>query len=858
MKTQQKILVLFAAFAAYIIAANLGFNLATMNKSASPVWPASGIGIIALLLLGPWASIAVFLGATFSNFRNGSPFEISSLIGIGNTLEAIAGYYTYNLLTAKTKEFGPFSKVISLLTVAIFPTTLSAIIGTLTLYSFNLANDNFLEVLITWWVGDTMGVLLILPLLHVLLEKDSDKFNIPDFSNVIVRIWIFSVIIFSFSIIFFTQAGVSYIFLLYPVLLLSVWTAGIRITFLVTFLICTLGLYITSKNIGPFSEGTINSNLIRFQFFAAALIITTLVLEYLVKIKEFKWSSGVLVGSWILTGFTFYSINSANQKEKNQKFIILTEKAQMEVQKSLDQYFRLLESGAGLMAASHNVSKEDWKQFIKVLNIKDKFPGLNGVGVIYNVDHKNLKSHASQFDLTIKKAPEDDEAGIDRNKQPHYIITYLEPEDKNKQAIGLDLSSEKKRRDAALKAITGDARSMTDTIKLVQDPQGRSSFLIFVPFYINKKHKGFIYSPVIFEQFITASIKEHFSNISLKIHSANQTTDDIAKLKTEPIYSSEHNTTFRAERTNKVFLAGNTYTFSWSKSKNFALNNNVLDSIVSFIGSMFSLFLAIGLASLRNTSKKANELAELKTRELKETQIQLVNAARLSSLGMMASGVAHEINNPLSIISGRARLITRLLETKNFDPEKLKEYGENIITTVERVTKIVKSMRLLARDGTNDPMVFVPLAHIINSTLDICREKIKNSNIEITVDPIPEAKIYCREVQIGQVFINLINNAFDAIESLDDKWIHIKFDLDSTKVKIQIIDSGHGIPKDVANKLMVPFFTTKEPGKGTGLGLSISRSILKEHAGSIEIDFNNKNTCFIVELPLKNSSIQVA
>ena len=173
--------------------------------------------------------------------------------------------------------------------------------------------------------------------------------------------------------------------------------------------------------------------------------------------------------------------------------------------------------------------------------------------------------------------------------------------------------------------------------------------------------------------------------------------------------------------------------------------------------------------------------------------------------------------------------------------------------TVDKVTKVVKSMRLLARDGSKDGFSIVPLEQIINSTLDISREKLKNSHINITIDPIPDVQIECREVQLGQVLINLINNSFDAISNLTEKWIDIKFETSHDRVKIKIIDSGSGIPTEIASKLMVPFFTTKDPGKGTGLGLSISRSIITDHQGKLEIDSECKNTCFVIELPFKQN-----
>lgn len=844
----------------YVLTTKVGFLLATMNKSVSPVWPASAVGIIAFYLIGFRAALSVFLGAFIANWMNNSPLPVAFLIGSGNMLEALIGYYLLAFLQEKNKIFGEFSRIITLIPVAIFPPSISALIGCTTLYFFNFTDNNLLELFITWWVGDSMGILLILPMVFIYLEDNLDKYNSPDLSNFIVKSWVIFITLFGTSIIFSSSAGSKFVFLIFPILLLSIWTAGIKTTYYLSFVISILGIYLTSKNIGPFSEGSTNVDLIRVQFFSAAIILTTMVLEYLVKINEVKWSSAVLLGSWTLTGFTFYSFHHSTVVERERIFLSIVEKAEIEIRQNLDQYFRLLESGVGLMEVTADINANDWKKFVKALDIKDKYPGLNGIGIVKAVAHKKLPEFLAQQNLNLKLTEDNDERSIDRKLQDHYIITYLEPLEQNRQAQGLDLSAEKKRREGAnTSLVNANSRSMTKIIKLVQDSKSRPGFLIFVPYKRNNKLQGFVYSPIIFEQFISAAIKEYLKDVNLEVFSNEilDPTQDETPTSTLIFKTAEH-IKQQNKMSSKVFLADNSFSFRWSKTEKFNLNNNIIDSVISYIGAIFSLFLALGLASLKNTSKKANDLAELKTKELKETQLQLINSARLSSLGMMASGVAHEINNPLTIISGRARLISKLSEMPNGDLQKIKDYSENIISTVDKVTKVVKSMRLLARDGSKDGFNVVPLKNIINSALDVCREKLKNSHVEIRIDTIPEINLHCREVQLGQVLINLINNSYDAIELLPDKWIEIKFESFQNQVKIKVIDSGSGIPNEVAQKLMVPFFTTKDPGKGTGLGLSISRSIINDHQGTLEIDFGCQNTCFVITIPTTSVSLEKA
>ncbi len=109
-----------------------------------------------------------------------------------------------------------------------------------------------------------------------------------------------------------------------------------------------------------------------------------------------------------------------------------------------------------------------------------------------------------------------------------------------------------------------------------------------------------------------------------------------------------------------------------------------------------------------------------------------------------------------------------------------------------------------------------------------------------------------RPTQISQVLLNLLNNSFDAIEERAEKWIRVRFEINSNKkiLIIKVTDSGDGIPNEIVHKMMNPFFTTKDIGKGTGLGLSISKGIIEEHGGHLIYNAQSKNTEFVVELPI--------
>ena len=235
-------------------------------------------------------------------------------------------------------------------------------------------------------------------------------------------------------------------------------------------------------------------------------------------------------------------------------------------------------------------------------------------------------------------------------------------------------------------------------------------------------------------------------------------------------------------------------------------------------------------------------------------EIKMINSAKLASLGEMASGIAHEINNPLAIIQGKSFTIRRMIEKNNLDVEKLKINLEKIENTTERISKIVRGLKTFSRNNNDkESMKEVSLHKILNDCLDLCSEKFKSNLFDLRVDLGVDVNIDCREIEISQVIINLLGNAFDASKDNSEKWICLKSDVVGNFCKISVTDSGGGISLELLEKIMQPFFTTKEVGKGTGLGLSISKGIIESHKGQLYYDKDSKNTRFVVEIPIKQN-----
>jgi PAS domain S-box-containing protein len=246
------------------------------------------------------------------------------------------------------------------------------------------------------------------------------------------------------------------------------------------------------------------------------------------------------------------------------------------------------------------------------------------------------------------------------------------------------------------------------------------------------------------------------------------------------------------------------------------------------------------------------DITEAKEREalIRVQQGQLIHASKMSTLGEMSGGVAHEINNPLTVIMGFAQRIEAMVAEDAIDPAELARCGERIVRMTERIARIIRGLRTFAREASADPFETVPLARLISDTLELCQQRFVNYGVKIEVGSFaPELAVECRAVQISQVLLNLLSNAFDAVQSLSDRWVQIDAEDLGTGVRIAVTDSGAGIAPEIAAKMLHPFFTTKSVGEGTGLGLSIARGIVESHGGRFYYDPNAPHTRFAFELP---------
>jgi len=619
-------------FLGYYVLARTGLLLSTINDNISPIWPASGLAIGALILGGPKYVVAVAMGAFTANLHTGAPLWVVGFISFGNAFEAYLAGFIFKKIGPLSEKFVFHSESFRLITSCFISCLPAALIGVSSLYVAQVIPGSALtNSILTWWSGDLVGALILLPIILETAKNKKIEWKLK------LDIPIFTVMLFVFLSFYLLVINTNkvYLFLILPALLAMTFNNSLKVSLygVLAFSIFSI-LGVLTKH-GPHQGALALQNLISMQLFLAGVIISNLLIHgHKKKVSLDSLVLYFMVG-WIISTGVFYALSKWEKHQERDLFEEHVHKAILNLQTHSIVYENALRAGAGLFLASDKVDSEEWRIFASTLKLEERFEGINGIGYIQEVEKTKVekqkfledeKKYNPDLNLEIKIVP-----GGDQFNRIHYLIKYIEPLYKNVQALGLDVGSEINRRVGAEIAKSSGKYTFTGPIVLVQDNEKGPGFLAFYPVFKQKKSEdefiGWIYAPFIMKKFFGKGFGDSLNLVDVIVSDVTQRQDSAILFSSNSQFSPS-----KSEMNFEINLGGRIYMTQWRRGDLLLRSVNTYPELLAFLSLLLVMFFAGSIANHQYLTDQANILAIDKNRKLRITL--LVNEILNSELSI--------------------------------------------------------------------------------------------------------------------------------------------------------------------------------------------------------------------------------
>ena len=659
---------------AYIAVARLGLKLASIHGNVSPVWPVTGLSIWLLIQFGRGMWPAIAAGAFVANVLTDVPVTVAVAIAAGNTLEAVVGAWLWQWGQGRWRAMQELRELTAVMVASLLGPVASATVGVASLVIAGSVPAAVAGKLWgTWWTGDALGALTMLPallagpefgrLVRTTAAREAGK-GLLLLASVAAVSWL----------AFIPSSGGIFLFAIFPVLLLAMAWFGAAGAKWMAVLIAVAGIAAAYFGHGPFTTGDANQDLLNLQIFLAAVTITALMLPVFGTGRNSRLPVAVLLVGWTLSGWVFATSQRESQRNQQELLGERIGAAETSILARMATYEEALRGGVSLMTASESVGRTQWRTFAQTLQLEKRFPGIDGIGVVFRVKEEAKQDFlrrvradgASEFSIHSVPAVEPTLA------DEHYVMTYLEPEALNERAIGLDVASERQRLEAANHARDTGQPCMSGRIALVQDTLHRPGFLLITPFY----RKGAVINTVeerraALEGWIDAPfITENF------LHNVLRSQEDVLQLYffETGILDREHlwyasarvnvEMPKRFDRITEIELAGRRFQLGWRRGPHYpGAGTSPLVWLAASV-ALATLLLAGLVTGLQTFRQRAERLTAERTIELERTQ------QRLATANLLQRGVLDGAN--FSIISA---MVDGTIVSFNAMAEKLLGYS---------------------------------------------------------------------------------------------------------------------------------------------------------------------------------------
>lgn len=557
----------------------------------------------------------------------------------------------------------------------------------------------------------------------------------------------------------------------------------------------------------------------------------------------FHW--GILLLSAVLTFFAWSYAKDLLSQKMEAKYEREAETVIQLLTERIALYENALRNSSALMVLNNgHISHQAWHLFAKELDIDKAYPGINGIGIIFNIKEDNLESY-----LTKQRLYRPDFSIFPEHTQGEYWpITYIEPEQPNRGAIGLDVAFESNRYEAILKSRDTGTAQITGPIVLVQDDKKTPGFLLYEPFYtmganlndVSQRRKnivGMTYAPFIMSQLMDGALAKQRRHVELVIKDGNTLlySDEGGARDPKPLFSKDK----------VVEMYGRTWTINIESDLSF---RTAVDSdqptIILVGGVIIDLLLLFLFLFLSKANRKALNYADDVTKEL------LIQAEHLEKsnkdLQEFSYVASHDLKSPLNAIKQLASWVKD--DCDDILPEESKKHLILLQSRADRMLKLLSD--LLSYSRLSEASYEYKIVNLEMMVKDCFEVDVNSGSFTYSVSSV---EIDVPFIPFEIVMRNLISNSIKHHDRLKGE-ITVSYQKGHESHVLEVRDDGPGIPKELHKKAMEMFQTLKSRDKleGSGMGLAIVKKIVEQHGGTIMIKaVEGRGTTFMITWPFK-------
>lgn len=787
----------------YFLLAKLGLRLASINPSASAIWPPTGLALAAVLLGGSRMWPAIFLGAFAANATTAGTWVTAVVIALGNTLEALAGGVLIRLWSGGADTFLSPTRVIKFALVSVGPATvISATIGVTTLCLAGLAVwANFLPIWVTWWLGDAAGALVVTP--AIVLWARSGWSGLREALAILCVAALVGAIAFSPLLPRSDYTGPLGFLAILPL----VWAAlrcGPRDTATAALILTGFAVWGRIVEGGPFSHMGLNESFLLLLTFMASVSVPSLMLSAEVALQR--------------------------QTEK----YLRANQAELDLRVK-ERTAALTDANIQLSEAQRLANLGSWSWDV----VNDRVAWSDQLLKIYGVAPDTFRGSFNDFISAVH--PED------RDKVRASIVAALQSGDSFTHAERIVRPD-------------GSVRYLQSVGEVMRDANGAALRMLGVCLDVTERRESEIALRESEQtyQLLVKGVHDYaifMLDIGGHVRSWNAGAARIKGYSAEEIIGRHFSVFYAPEDAaagvpqtaiETATREGTFRTQGWRVRKDGSrfFANVVIDALHDDDGRL------MGFAKITRdvTAQHEAEIA------LEQTREQLAQAQKMEALGQLTGGIAHDFNNLLMIVSGYAQLLQRRLS----DPKDTHAI-EAIRTAISRGEKLTRQLLTFSRRQRLTPVV-VDLRQCIDAVRDMLAPSLRG---DITLNCDVEDKVWPVEVDASELELALVNvavNARDAMPGGGTITLQVRNmvltpgsaagALNGDFAAIAVIDTGVGMSPEVIARVFEPFFTTKPVGKGTGLGLSQVHGFANQSGGAVTVTSEQgKGTVVTIYLP---------